>query len=202
MNAWSTHQPLIKLLLKAYNPRFVMELGIGVYSTPLFLQHESERVFIENDKAWIDKMGIDAIHHKIEIPNQDIPVHSISVDQKREIFNYYYELKESLWMKPTPRFLFVDNFSCCRALAINTLAPAFDLIIYHDSEPQSTHRNNYYFGDGLKEFDHYNLQTPSTWASCFVSKKLPEVDLSRLIEPIIKEYEIESETTGIRFVKE
>lgn len=193
--AWSTHQPLIKAVLKSYNPAFILELGIGNYSTPFFMAHEGEKMFIENDKVWIDKMGINAICHEIPITSQDVPVHNVSPEVKQSIIDYYQYLKGKLLLKTHPSLLFVDNYSCCRALAINILYPVFDIIIYHDSEPQSIHRNNYYFTESIIQgFDHYDLQTPRTWASVFIRKELKK-DMN--IQPFIEEYEKENNVSGI-----
>lgn len=197
---WSTHQPLIRLLLKVFNPGFVMELGMGFYSTPLFLAHKCEKLFIENDKEWIRTMNIkkNVVLHELAIPNQDIPVHDISPETKQGIIDYYTELKGVIEPHRC-NLLFVDNYSCCRALAINILYPAFDLIIYHDCEPQSIVRNNYFFdGDMMNKFDHYNLVTPATWAGCFVKKGLSNgFDLIEEIKPIIENYQKEYNVEGI-----
>ncbi len=202
--AWSTHQPLIKLLLKVFNPKLILELGMGYYSTPLFIEHKCEKMFIENDRAWIKEMGIkeNVVLHEIDIPNQDIPVHYITPMQKQVIIEDYNVLKDAI--NPTEcSLLFVDNYSCCRALAINILYPVFDLIIYHDCEPQSIQRNNYYFTEGIKtKFDHYNLVTPRTWAGAFVSKTLNAgKNLFEEIKPIIAEYQKENNIEGI-FLKQ
>lgn len=200
--AWSTHQPLIKAVLKAYDPQFILELGIGYFSTPLFRKHECEKMFIENEKAWIDKTGIDAIWHELPVKSQDVPVHDVSAEVKRAIFNYYQDLKEKLLLKPHPSLLFVDNYSCCRAIAINNLFPVFDIILYHDSEPQSIGRNDYYFVDKIeKDFDHFNLETPKTWTSAFVSKRLKPVQLISIAQQFIREYEIEHGISGLKLVK-
>ena len=201
--AWSTHVPLIKLLLSMFKPQFVLELGMGYYSTPLFLKHKSERMFIENSQEWINEMGLNnenVLLHKTTVANQDIPISGITIKEKDEIRKYYYELRENIIQKREPRLLFVDNYSCCRALAINILYRAFDLIIYHDCEPQSIARNNYIFEDDLIEnYAHYKLVTPRTWAGCFISNKFEYTEeiLQMRIEPIIMEYCKENNVGGI-----
>ena len=205
---WSTHVPLIKLILSLFDPRFILELGIGYYSTPLFMEYNSEKMFIENSQDWINEIALrnmNVILHQIDVPNQDIPVHDISEQQKNEISNYYFDLKSKLKDKPNPRLLFVDNYSCCRALAINILYPVFDLIIYHDCEPQSIARNNYFFEDDLtKNYAHYKLVTPRTWAGCFISNKFEysEELLQIRIEPIIMAYCKENNIDGIYLQKQ
>lgn len=203
--AYSTHQPLIKVMLKLLNPEFIMELGIGWYSTPIFQKCECEKMFIENDRSWIKEMELsdNVVVHEITVPNQDIPVYNITPEQKQSIIDYYAGLVKTI--DPNRRnLLFVDNYSCCRTIAMNTLHPVFDVIIYHDCEPQSRHRNNYYFNEGLKEdFDHYYLETKKTWGGCFVRKTLnitPE-EITKEIKPFIKNYEKENNTEGINLIQ-
>ena len=49
--AWSSHQPVIRMALKVFKPKFILELGIGRYSTPIFLKEKCEKAFIENDSV-------------------------------------------------------------------------------------------------------------------------------------------------------
>lgn len=190
--AYSTHQPLLTLLSEVFKPPFVLELGMGYYSTTLIQKMPCEKMHIENDKAWISEMNVkgNVMHHEITVPNQDIPVHDISPGQKADIEKYYTALRKEIKSNKY-NLLFVDNYSCCRAIAINTLYPEFDLIVYHDCEPQAIYRNNYYFDLGLiNDFDHYTLITPRTWAGCFIRKSINDNNdqLFERIKPIIAEY--------------
>lgn len=195
---WSTHQPLIKLLLKVFNPKFILELGMGHYSTPLFQAHDCEKMFIENDPNWIKEMNIkgNVVLHEITVPIL-IPAYDILPEQRQAIIDYYITLRDSI-SRTECSLLFVDNYSCCRALAINILYPVFDLIIYHDCEPQCIERYNYYFDEKLlADFNHYNLITSATWAGCFVKKTLNNDSLFEEIKPIIADYEKENNVEGI-----
>ena len=71
---WATHQPLIRAVLALYDPKFVLELGAGMYSTPLFIGREF--MCIENDIEWVnyikETLGVEVIYHNLE------EIHSIS----------------------------------------------------------------------------------------------------------------------------
>ena len=202
--AWSSHQPLIRMVLMAFNPGFVLELGIGKYSTPIFQAANCQKVYVENDEKWIMEMNIPGVlHHKINVPNQDIPVHAIDKDERNSIIDYYLKFADWIWEKDKPRLMVVDNYSCCRALAINILYPAFDFIIYHDCQPGSIARNNYYFSDEIKkQFSIYNLTNPKTWTGLLIRKPLEDEEyMKQSIQPFIDEYMIENNVPEMEFVK-
>jgi hypothetical protein len=138
--ATTTHIPLIKTILELYNPRFILELGIGRYSTPLFGEYVKSTGFqyrgIENDERWIadikDKNpDLDIVYHDME----GVPITSIlkNISQyKQDIYGEYYGAQ--IIPEVSPRLLFVDNYGSCRVIAINTLKDKFDFIIFHDCE--------------------------------------------------------------------
>ena len=46
---WSTHQPLIRAVMEQYKPTFVLELGCGDNSTPIFLEYKTKLLSIEKN---------------------------------------------------------------------------------------------------------------------------------------------------------
>ena len=36
--AWSTHRPLLQSLVSTLKPKYILELGMGVHSTPIFIE--------------------------------------------------------------------------------------------------------------------------------------------------------------------
>lgn len=136
-----SYRPLLLTVLQAYNPRYVLELGIGLFSTPILKGYNYRG--IENDPQWIFKIknlykGINITYHDLEGISH--VTQKISVSQKRldGIMEYYRDLRIP---DIHPNLLFVDNYSCCRSLAINALKDRFDLVIYHDCEPGSDEIN-------------------------------------------------------------
>lgn len=205
--AWSTHQPLIKAVLKAFDIKFVMEMGIGVFSTPLFIMYGCETVLVENEEGWIDYMNyycnkdLKCIHHKVPIPNQEAGYDYLTPELIEELKSYYSSLKY-LVSKNGLKLLFVDNYSSCRALTVNTLYSAFDIVIYHDCEPQSIARQNYYFDEKLKSnYVNYLLTSPRTWTGCFIKKEIDSPRLSEIIKPIMDWYKSDNGVEQMNFTK-
>lgn len=196
--AWSTHQPLLHTVLEFFEPKFIVELGIGLYSTPIFSNYKSAQlVSIENDKEWIEyiskKLNLEykIIFHDIG-PDLDKTsfVKDMTQDQKRKIKDYYINFKNQyMYTYLSPKLLFVDNYTCCRTIAINTLYSSFDIIIYHDAEGVEWYE--YYFDKDIKnKYNNYILKTDRSTTGCFIKKtfKYEEIDLQKNIWPHILKY--------------
>jgi hypothetical protein len=205
--AWSTHKPLLASLVEVAEPGFILELGVGLHSTPIFLNSKcKDIIFIDSDNAWLDHVKKNnSFDDRHEIFFHDLGSgkgkhifpKDLSAQQKLEIIKYYENLALKISSKAgKPKMVFVDNMTCCRTLAINTLYKYFDIITYHDCEPVGISWYEYYFEKNLKkEFKHYILKTPKSWTGCFISYKLDiDADLKSNIKKHILKY---SEEIGI-----
>lgn len=174
----STHQPLLRAVLKAYNPRFVLELGVGDYSTPILSNSGAVYLGVENDKEWIERFpGLNIIHHSVSFNNE---TNLRSIPQEAWNLSNYYSL---ISIPPDrPNLLFVDNWTACRMLAINALKDRFDLIIYHDCQPKNTLTYNYN-GINHADFSVKYLTSPTSWTA-LMYREDKELD----IQPFIDEY--------------
>jgi len=175
----STHQPLVKAVLEAYSPEFVLELGIGDYSTPLFAS--TSYVGIENNIAWINRMRVKFpdlhfIYHKVNFDIAD-KLESLSDEQKEGLGLFYSSV-----MVPRPNLLFVDNYTASRTIAINALKDRFDLIIFHDCQPEGAMVYRYDLIE-TEGFKMKYLKSPTSWTALMYRV---EKDLN--IEPYIDEY--------------
>lgn len=179
---WSTHQPLIETVLSVLRPSLIVELGGGLYSTPFFIGYDSDKfICIENDKDWFEELsrGVE-LSNKLEIRLHDLGAGINKVTFKKDLSNlsktkietYYLEFaKEVEAIELDVKFLFVDNFACCRSIALNILSRSFDILAYHDCQPEGIQWYEYYFTNHLKKkFHHYYLQTPDSWTGIFISK--------------------------------
>jgi hypothetical protein len=169
---WSTHQPLIRAAMELYKPAFVLELGLGVHSTPIFLEYETTLLSIENDKEWLNHIkekyvGIDTLFHDLGGLKLGTHLYEISEKQKSEITNYYIGLK---FPELKPNLLFVDQFTSCRTLSINALKNKFDFIIYHDCQPAGIPWYSYNLIN-KSGFNSYYLKTPTSWTELMVDEK-------------------------------
>lgn len=197
---WSTHQPLIRAILKEFAPKFVLELGAGIFSTPLFFSlKETEILSVENDKDWVEYLqqelelpkNAKLIHHDLGHTNWGIKFSKLTPVQKTRLFEYYVLMGVQVFHKPGPRLLFVDQVACSRNLSINILAEHFDFIIYHDCEIVGRTANEYRFNGYLSNnYEHYILKSPSTWTGMFVKheKDLGKVMFDSLLKPFLVDY--------------
>ena len=200
---WATHRPLIQLMLQEYQPELVVELGVGINSTPLFLDYPyKELLCIDNNKEWVELMQDQyAFEGTASILFHDLgddtiymgtKVHEISDEQKVKNFEYYVALREQIKERVLyPKLLFVDNYTSLRALAINTLGHLFDIIIYHDCQYVGISWYNYKFQEYLqKDFNFLLLTSSSSWSGCFIRKTL-DYDIEVLrdhIQPFVAEF--------------
>lgn len=181
---WATHQPLIRAVMDLYNPQFILELGAGEYSTPLFLEYNVTVISVESDLEWVkylkEKYGIDIIYHEhIKKEFKDL-----TIAEMTEISEYY---KSIIIPDLKPNLLFVDQHSLCRVISINALRDKFDLIIYHDCESWQVNRYDLILNSG---FYLYELKTngPCTMLMAKEPKDVKTV-IAVYIERFMKEYD-------------
>lgn len=166
---WQTHQPVINTALDIYDIEFILELGVGHYSTPLFLESGIPYRGIDTEKKWVTEMSI---VYDVDIELQDVSfmepeiIYSKLTDEQRTgIYKYY----ESLIIPKGFNLLFVDQDATCRLISINALAPKFDIIIYHDHDKEGFENNSYELIDRTG-FNSYFMSTPTTGAGLMVRK--------------------------------
>ncbi|HUX58940.1 MAG TPA: hypothetical protein VMV77_18355 [Bacteroidales bacterium] len=184
---WATHQPLIKAILDLYDPKFVLELGCGIFSTPLFMDREA--MFIENDIDWIEhiknEFGIDVIYHDLgEVHDCDF-INDLTGEQDKQFVDYY----ESLIIPDLkPNLLFVDHVPSCRVISINTLRGKFDIIMYHDCDDIGMQTNNYHLIN-KEGFNSYVLTTNRTGTCVMIRKEVDKGSLNEALKLHIKEFQ-------------
>ena len=189
---WSSHNPVITAGLKLLKPEFALELGIGNYSTPLFLESGIEKiVHIENDKSWLDHIQLtyqtDArseFHHHDLGPgiNKATQWNALPQDCQMACIRYYSDLSAVLSSNTfRSRLLFVDHYTCLRALAINMLSAHFDFVIYHDAENPEIYGYDSLRSDLLDQFDHFLLKTSSSWTGFFIRKNSLDLQEAKLV---------------------
>jgi hypothetical protein len=187
---WASHQPLIQGVLELFKPKFILELGIGENSTPLFRDYNY--LGVENNIEWInliqDKYNVHLIHHNLDL-------------QTTNLQEYYQSLPIH---QQTPRLLFVDNYESCRMIAINSLRDKFDLIIFHDCEAEPGARVNHYDMINSEGFNVYFLKTDANWTGLMI-KINSELDkgfteLLKTINPYIDDFKrLHPEMQWMRF---
>lgn len=186
---WSSHNPVIMTALDLLRPSLVVELGVGNFSTPLFLASSATKIWhIENDRPWLDHV---LEHFKVD-DRSDFRYHEISdrvnkstawstlpTDLQAAQHTYYTGLAHEIsQIDITPRLLFVDHFTCVRTLSINLLANQFDWVIYHDAETPEVYGYQEIDRDLGHDFDQYELRTSSSWTGMLIRRD--RIDSSQL----------------------
>jgi hypothetical protein len=200
---WASHQPMIDAVMMIYHPRFVLELGIGHFSTPLFLKYAScEWAGYESDPAWITQIettyGVDPGFHDVGNITLATKYENLTNDQIQDAMRFYDKIPIP---EKSPRLLFVDQFDCLRMISINALREKFDLIIYHDCNPASV---EYHYNLINKTgFASYYLQTPLAWTGLMVRKDIDKGHgmIASTIAPYIWEFQRRYGITGLKLTK-
>lgn len=190
---WYTHIPVLSAVLDQYFPDVAIEFGSGYGSTGLLYNRVNQLVTVENDVNWFAEIANkyplkDGFKRFLHYLGDNVTIATQNVADNTEITNYYNKLIADL---PTGkcRLLFIDQFSCCRHLAL-AFYKLFDIIIFHDCEPAGW---DYYNYGSVSIDDTYHklvLKSPSSWTGLLISKNLTH-DVSNLavtVQPYINEF--------------
>lgn len=178
---WSSHRPVIQTLLKLLQPQFIMELGVGNFSTPVLLASDARQIMhIENDQPWLDHVTqqfsndtrSQFLFHDLGPGVKKSTAWSVLPEQwQRQQTQYYQRLAtDHVPQHLSPRLLFVDHYTCLRVLSINVLADHFDAVIYHDAETPDTYGYQHIRADLADQFDHWQLRPNSSWTGFMVRR--------------------------------
>lgn len=187
--------------MSIFKPEFVLELGIGVFSTPIFTSYSPKKLIcIENDVLWLDHIKTQCNFRSTDLVilhdlgngyTSETSLKQITNEKRDSIIKYYKMLSDQIKEKSNyPKLLFVDNFACCRLLAINNLYDSFDILIYHDCEAAGSafYGFNYISDEIKKEYNYYILKTSRTWTGCFIKQDIIQDNLTVNIDFFIKQY--------------
>ncbi len=187
--SWATHQPLIKAMLDLIDPTFVLEIGVGNYSTPLF--EGRNYLGVENDPKWIETIQknhpwANIQHHDLNTMNFQSRNARLNKNQRIELFNYYNSLKIDGNDK---KLAFIDGYACTRHTALTIFKNKFDFIIYHDAQPSSDGCYDFLKVD-VSDFHRYYLTSPKAWTCVLMKEDLGE-ELKTTIQSYIAEFKKE-----------
>lgn len=212
---WKTHQPLIHLMMGSFEPKLVVELGMGFNSTPVFLSYNPERyIGVENDFAWIDymtskysfKSEYKVIHHDLKDPSIVCYTQKVNLPERLQDTLYYKSLADQFIKEAgKPRLLFVDQFTCLRSISIKTLYKDFDIIIYHDCQQEGIDMYDYHFQDIIDSgFEFYILKSPISWTGCLIRPELgyTQTELKGNIHRYIHIFELTNKVEGLYLEKQ
>lgn len=155
--ACGTHVPIIKALAPVFNPRRILELGSGLFSTPLFLDRSvfpdlEFLLVIENDISWFD-----VVRERIgDNPHIDYRLIDGAVAPVAAILNI-----EAF------DFIFIDDSRsgterCATIRAVAPLMPSNTIAVIHDYEEQQYQEASLAF-DHQFIFDKWNPACGVCW---------------------------------------
>lgn len=209
---WSSHQPVIHSMLELISPKIIVELGIGHFSSPLFINSTAEKLFhIENDIEWFNSIKnhyifdnrSELIYHNLEGDiNKSTKKSELSLSKIKDIHAFYENFNETIRnINKEPKLLFVDQYTCLRTTSINMLGDSFEAIIYHDLETPETYEYEKISKDFENTYDHYALKIDnSTWTGFFIKKNtINESLLTSVIEKHSKEFAKNFDVPSSRF---
>jgi hypothetical protein len=159
---YGTHLPVLKAVVEVFQPRGVLELGAGKFSTPLFYRHVKKVITVETDETWIHEVGklvqpregFALIHHRVPRLTSKTRARAISQGTKNECVKYYEGIIDR---HPELDFLFIDHVSGLRSWTLFHLYTRFDFIVYHDAEEKGHGYERFSdFDNG--EYFHYVLR--------------------------------------------
>ena len=200
---WSSHLPLIKAVLSVFKPEMVMELGTGLHSTKAFAECPDIKklICVEQDKEWLDEVQGKINNLDIQFIFDDMTDYAVvfqqflkdlNIEQRNAISQHYLEFamgKTDEYRELVPKLLFVDNFTSCRALAIDVMYNFFDIFIYHDCEPNGILWYEYYFNKDIQRlYVHYVLKTPTAWTGCFIRRSLHDYTTEEKLRLAVQPY--------------
>ena len=180
---FSSFLPILNSVLDIFKFDFALELGPGIYSTPLLLNID-KTFHVENDKKWHELLKNSynfndnniLIHHKADFIDDYISFYNKAIYEKR--FDDY-----------NLKLLMVDHFRYARVEAINILGNQFDVILYHDSEFKANNYSqiNRSVLDNFKKYELKFSKLPHT--GLLINKKLNmKKDIHSITKIKCKEY--------------
>jgi len=201
---WSTHQPVVKAMVKLIKPELIIELGVGRYSTPMFAKFDAKKIIhIESERGWLDlvcKENSNVITDKSEFRHHDISnlgITSIKTlpseltnEQKIKIDAYYNALATEIKTMPyKSSVFFTDGFAACRKSTIECLTSITDVMIFHDAEKPVAYGYDKLSLELYNTHDEYLLKTATSWTGFMIRKGLSNFnDLAILIDDEVNSY--------------
>jgi hypothetical protein len=180
--AYGTHMPVLHSVLNVFNVSGVLELGCGLFSTPLFANATVAGVTaVENGAEWYksvrDKLvssRTTVLYHYSGVALGDQVV-TVTVRNKHLLDHAILFYESILTSTPTINMLFVDHYVSLRAIALLKLYEKFDLIVYHDSEDgQYKYEENFVRLADLTDFKHVSYRVTRPWTDVLVRNHLYE----------------------------
>jgi hypothetical protein len=145
MDRYGTHIPTNAMLLSHLKPKFIVEFGMGLYSTPLFAKFAESLVSFEmQSEEWYAKV-VEGIR-----PQKDSVVLWKTIGPTLAIETFDNIVK----LKGIPDYVFVDGHGDTRHICIqHALDAGVTTIVFHDSEQECYQYENVVLPKGFTRLD-------------------------------------------------
>lgn len=191
---WGSHIPINKTLLAVFDITGVMELGMGLFSTPLFTSLSPRTVSVECDIEWINNLKAKGISnsktHKI--------IHHVIEDEDVNRSTNYKEVTNTIKQKANLlyeqhltddiNYLFIDCYAGLRLSALQSLYEKMDIIVFHDAGIRDSQLYGY---DQFIEHPNYTLfhdSSFSPWTGFLIKNSLLDNDKFEQIKQLHNKY--------------
>lgn len=175
---WGSHLPLTRAIIASFPITGALELGAGVNSTPVLFNNLKYVVSIEADLSWIEKLRSEKIVVETEtkkLVHHSVPSYINRGTVRAEIDPHILQSASAFYasfINTNLNFLFVDCYAGFRLQALDDLHERFDVIAYHDAEPQEDKWYSYSSFKASPEYTHVVDRTFLAHTGLIVSKKL------------------------------
>lgn len=217
---WSTHQPVVRAMVELIKPELILELGVGRYSTPLFVRfpYAQKIIHVESEQGWLDlvkKENLGSITPKSEFRHHDLSglgIESIktlpsmlSEHQTNEINKYYNALAHEITTMPyKSSIIFTDGFASCRKSTVDCLTSVTDVMIFHDAEKPAAYGYDKLEPKLYETHDEYLLKTATSWTGFMIKKDIAtEFEIKSIIDKYVDIYikELDIDRKGFELIK-
>lgn len=186
--AWGSHLPILKYFTREYDIDIIMEHGSGIHSTPILASGCKQYYGFEENEDFYDQMIAEKVYTSNQVSLFRLPenIDISTIQQNVDMDDYLqmdndilslakeFVIENRIFKADGLKLLFVDGYTCSRNLWIKHFKEYFDIIIIHDTEPNSYNHYQYTFKDGeyVKEFKIYTVTSPTPYTSILIRKDI------------------------------
>lgn len=185
-----THLPVLQAVLKVFKPSGVMELGVGLKSTPLLYDDRKLLVSIESDLKWLEKVKpLVPLRDRFELVHHDIG-HGIHVKTKYKqitpiVVEECIEFYSTFVNKYDLDFLFIDHVSGLRAITLTELFDRFLIVAYHDAQHPGYCYEKFLEVDS-NDYLHFMFESLGVYTGILIHGKY--VEKIKVFNDVLKKY--------------
>jgi len=139
---YASHLPVTRSIVNIFDIDFCLELGAGIFSTPLLSANSKYMISVENSLDWINEVKNKQNYKNVVFKHHKLPDHiklftpydHLNDSDRNKAKLFYNNLKESLPLdKYDITLLLVDQYFVVRRMSLSILHSLFKIVIIHDT---------------------------------------------------------------------